>query len=77
MKIKVLFFGRLAAITGKTDLEMENIADTNILSSELEKAYPAFAGLKYIIAVDKTAISGNRELTENMTVALLPPFSGG
>lgn len=77
MKINALFFGRLAEITGSPSLELENTPDTDSLSAELEKLYPSFKGLNYIIAVDKKAVSGNVPLTGGMTVAFLPPFSGG
>jgi molybdopterin synthase sulfur carrier subunit len=39
--------------------------------------FPAIAGAKFVIAVDKKVISENTILQGNSTIALLPPFSGG
>ena len=56
---------------------MEDVADTNALVKELHILYPALAGAKYVIAVDKKVVNENTTLAENSIVALLPPFSGG
>ena len=58
-------------------LALENVADTNSLVKELHTLYPALADAKYAIAVNKKVVNENTVLTENSTVALLPPFSGG
>jgi molybdopterin converting factor small subunit len=44
---------------------------------QLNKLYPALADKKYVVAVDKQDVTTNTVLTNNNTVALLPPFSGG
>jgi molybdopterin synthase sulfur carrier subunit len=77
MKINILFFGRLADITGTSSKSIENVADTDELNKKLITLYPGLAELNYLTAVDKEVISGNKKLGNNMTVALLPPFSGG
>lgn len=77
MKINILLFGQLTEITGTDSIEMENIADTNNLVEALHISYPALILSKYLIAVNKKVIAENTLLSDNCTVALLPPFSGG
>ena len=76
MRVDVLFFGKLVEIAGAS-LTMDNVKTTDELLEQLRLQYPALAAEKYIIAVDKKTISANTSLTDNSTVDLLPPFSGG
>lgn len=76
MKIRVIIFGQLAEITGKS-LVIAGITDTNELVVHLHNNFPALEKVKYKIAVDKKLVNQNTLLTENCEVALLPPFSGG
>jgi molybdopterin converting factor small subunit len=76
MSIKVILFGKLADIAGNS-VSVKNVADTDSLVNALNKDYPALANTKYVIAVDKQVIRENTVLSNNNTVALLPPFSGG
>ena len=77
MQINLIIFGRLTDITGKSTLTLSGIPDTNALVKQVHELYPLLAVNKYVIAVDRTIISGNTILQENSTVALMPPFSGG
>lgn len=77
MKIKVLLFGQLAEASGVSEIEMEGYADTMSLISALQERFPNLHELKYMVAVNQQMISGNTKLSENTTVALMPPFSGG
>jgi molybdopterin converting factor small subunit len=76
MSIKIILFGKLADIAGNS-VSVKNVADTDSLVNALHKDYPGLAAAKYVIAVDKQVIKGNTVLSNNSTVALLPPFSGG
>lgn len=76
MQIEVLFFGKLVDIAGAS-LQMNDVRSTDELLEQLRLQYPALSSEKFMIAVDKKTISTNTTLTENCTVALLPPFSGG
>jgi sulfur-carrier protein len=76
MQVNILFFGQLTDIAG-SQLTLQDIADTDGLKSELNKLYPALINSKFIITVDKKYITGNTVLSDNSTIALLPPFSGG
>ncbi|HLP35785.1 MoaD/ThiS family protein [Lacibacter sp.] len=74
--ITVLFFGKLADIA-EAAAELPHVSSTDELLEQLRLQYPALAAEKFIMAVDKKTISTNTLLTDNCTVALLPPFSGG
>ena len=76
MTVQVLFFGKLVDIAGSS-LVINNVASTDELLDQLRLQFPALAAEKYIVAVDKKTITENTSLTDNCTVALLPPFSGG
>jgi len=77
MKVSVLLFGRLADITGKGNISLKNVTDTDDLNRQLQVLYPELSKLNYLTAVEKEVITENKKLQDNMTVALLPPFSGG
>jgi molybdopterin synthase sulfur carrier subunit len=77
MEIKILFFGPLAELSGKTSIMLENIPDTDALLHQLMKQYPAISGRPYLVAVEKDIIESNTPLKHGDTVALLPPFAGG
>ena len=73
-----MIFGQLTDIINSNELTLNTgIVDTNSLVSELNKRYPALAGTKYIMAVNKQTVRANTILKEDSIVALLPPFSGG
>lgn len=77
MQVQIIIFGQLTDITGKSGLILHDISDTDTLIQALQKMYPALADSKYAIALDKKVILKNTILTDNSTIALLPPFSGG
>ena len=77
MKVNIILFGQLTDITGADTVTLEDVVDTDSLVVTLHENYPALINSKYVIAVDKKVISANTLLTNNCTVALLPPFSGG
>ena len=77
MKINILIFGQLTDITGTSNLVLDNIQDTDNLVAVLNQTYPALASATYLVSVNKKVVTENLPLTNNTTVALLPPFSGG
>ncbi|WP_018610864.1 MoaD/ThiS family protein [Segetibacter koreensis] len=77
MQINVIIFGQIVDITGTSAIAVEDVTDTNQLVERLATAYPALKSAKYAIAVDKKIVKENTVLSNNNTIALLPPFSGG
>ena len=77
MKINILFFGQLTDIAGVGSITMDGITDTEMLTNALVKIYPELNETNYVLSVNNEVVTDNTILTENCTVALLPPFSGG
>jgi molybdopterin synthase sulfur carrier subunit len=77
MGVKVIFFGQLSDVTGRSTLEIEDVADTSGLRDRIHDRFPALASTTYRIAVEKKIVTENTALKGETTVALLPPFSGG
>jgi molybdopterin synthase sulfur carrier subunit len=77
MKVNVILFGQLTDVTGTNNLILQETNDTNALVAVLQEKFPLLQHSKYVIAVDKKLVAENTQLSDNCTVALLPPFSGG
>ena len=75
-KIKVLFFGSLSDVSGRSELAYEAI-DTVGLKESLEKTYPNLSNYTFRIALNQEIVSDNQKLSDNDVVALMPPFAGG
>lgn len=77
MQIKVLVFGQILDITGKNELLLDDVKDTDELARLMHTQFPRLARLPYRIAVDRDIITGNTSLNHQSIVALLPAYSGG
>ena len=77
MKVGLLIFGQLTEDIDATDLELGDQADTNALYTLLLERYPSLRTKSFTIAVNNKLVVDNTPLTENNTIALMPPFSGG
>jgi molybdopterin converting factor small subunit len=77
MQVNIIIFGQLTDITNAAQFSLEDVADTNELTKRLHASYPALGSSRYVMAVDKKIVDENTALTNNVTVALMPPFSGG
>lgn len=75
MPIKIIAFGQIAEIMGK-ELIVE-AEDIKSLTELLQAKFPALSVKKYAVAVNKKLVNDNMLLTDNDTVALMPPYSGG
>lgn len=75
--MKILAFGKIAELLGKTELELDNMPNTDILLGFLQQQYPELKSMKFSLAVNKKQVTGNTEIPQGAEVALLPPFSGG
>jgi molybdopterin converting factor small subunit len=76
MQVNIIIFGQLCDLLGE-NLVLHDIADTNSLTKILNERFPELADAKYVMAVNKKLVTENIGLSNNSTVALLPPFSGG
>ncbi|MFH2144201.1 MAG: MoaD/ThiS family protein [Bacteroidota bacterium] len=77
MKLKVLFFGKLADVTESDNLEMKNIFSIAELINDLITKYPQLKNEQYKIAVNRKIENNNIGLIDGDEIALLPPFAGG
>lgn len=77
MNIKVKFFGQLADITGKTDMEVAEINSTDELTKKVISDFQRLKDLQFQVSVNKKLIQKNQELEPGSEVAFLPPFAGG
>ena len=79
MALRILTFGQITAVTGKSGFEIEaaGVPDTDTLQQRLYSLYPALRHTRHVLAVDKKIISGNTLLSPTAEIAVLPPFSGG
>ncbi|MBS7655199.1 MoaD/ThiS family protein [Candidatus Bathyarchaeota archaeon] len=87
MKIKVLLFGHLRAVTGRKEVEFESTHTTYVkdVINFLKERFPEFKeiltklapGESIAILVNNKIALENVELKDGDEVALIPPISGG
>ena len=77
MMVNVLIFGPLKDVTGTDRCQLTDVYDTDEMIRRLNDTYPGMSEKVYLVAVQNDIIQGNTELRDNLTVALLPPYSGG
>ena len=77
MSIQIKFFGPLAEVIGKTQLEIHGISDTDSLKQKMMNDFPDLKKYQFIIAVSKKLTKENINLQPGDEVAFLPPFAGG
>ncbi|HAY32578.1 MAG TPA: MoaD/ThiS family protein [Ignavibacteria bacterium] len=79
MKVKVLYFGVTADITGKENEFIADVKDLKALTEILTSLYPGLRNANYRFAVNLKLIDDVNilSLKEDDEVALLPPFAGG
>lgn len=81
MRIRVLLFGQLKDIVGKSEdsLDLQPGASVSSLLADYGRRFPGIQGLASSIAcaVNQEYAAGSTELREGDEVGLLPPVSGG
>ncbi len=77
MKIKVLFFGRLAELAEVNEVELQEINNTAALHEYIKAHYQQLMNSKFAVAVNKKITGHEVEFSNGDVIALIPPFSGG
>jgi molybdopterin synthase sulfur carrier subunit len=77
MKVKILFFGILQEVTGKQEITLNNINDSNTLVKQLKSTMPDLKDYTFRLAINHEFINSNCTLNEGDIVAVMPPFAGG
>lgn len=75
--MKIIVFGVLTDIIGKSAFEIEAPKDSETLLQNLFSEYPFLKNYKFQIAVNSEKVEGNVLLNNNDEIAFLPPYSGG
>jgi len=77
MKVKVLFFGVLAEVTG-TEIKFYNdVRSVEHLRQRVSDDFPETVHYRFKVSLNDEFIDGDSELKEGDVVVFLPPFSGG
>lgn len=77
MEIEIISFGQITEFINNQKIEVYGIADTNSFKQYLEDRFPALKDIKYKLALNKNIVQQNTEITNQATIAIMPPFSGG
>ena len=77
MKVKVLFFGVLAEVTGTSVKFYDDVKSSDHLNQRVSDDFPEIVHYKYKISVNNEMISTETLLKDGDEVAFLPPFAGG
>lgn len=81
-KMEILLFGITREIAGSSKISFQPETGTELtvatLKNQLISKYPALSKLSSLaIAVNSEYADDNRQLTNEMEIALIPPVSGG
>lgn len=79
MKLKLVYFGRIAEITKVSGeiIEKNESCTVQQLLDELTLRYPLFNAESFQIAVHHNVVNSTFCLDEDAEIAILPPFAGG
>lgn len=77
MEIEIISFGKIAEFIGNQKIEIAGINNTDELKAHLEASFPSLRNMKYKLALNKHIVQRNSDISNNDTVAIMPPFSGG
>jgi molybdopterin synthase sulfur carrier subunit len=67
----------ITEIVGNSSFVLRDVSSTGELKDKLENDFPGLRDINYAIAVNKKMVNEPVPLEDQVTVALLPPFSGG
>lgn len=77
MNIQFKCFGQLIDVIGKSELEIPEITDTDLLMKKMLKDFPKLSEYNFLISVNKKLVKEKQLLKSGDEVAFLPPFAGG
>jgi sulfur-carrier protein len=77
MKVKVLFFGVLAQVTGTNLKHYQDVKSIGDLMLRIQDDFPEVVHYNYRISLNSEIVDNEPSLNDGDEVALLPPFAGG
>lgn len=75
--MKVLYFGVLSEIAGKSEEEMYFSGQISELKIRLNESYPDFRNQRFQVSLNQEIANDDQKVNEGDEIALLPPFTGG
>lgn len=75
--MKILYFGILSEITGKSHEELSFEGTVSDLKELIGNQYPDIKKHDFQVAVDQNIASEDQSISTAVEIALLPPFTGG
>ncbi len=77
MSLKIVLFGSLVDIIGRSEIAIDDCKDTQELKERMIIDFPKLKSCEFLISVDKKIIRDNLVFSGGNEIAFLPPFSGG
>jgi sulfur-carrier protein len=77
MKVKVLFFGVLAEVTGTGMKILEDVKTIEHLKQRIENDFPELVHYKFRLSLNDSFINRDALLSDGDEIAFIPPFAGG
>jgi len=77
MELEIISFGKAAEVISNQRIVVTELSTTDELKEYLERIFPALSKMKYKMVLNKQIVQENKDLNNNDTVAIMPPFSGG
>jgi molybdopterin converting factor small subunit len=79
MNLKIQFFGMIAELVGKEQLELNAFQGSALdeVEAYLLQEFPDLSKMTYTMSLNRQVVDKGTELTEQSEIALLPPFAGG
>jgi molybdopterin converting factor small subunit len=77
MKVKVLFFGVLAEVTGSDCKYYNEVRSLGDLRLRIQDDFPEIVHYSYRISLNNVILDNEPLLNDGDELALMPPFAGG
>ncbi len=77
MKVKVLFFGVLAEVTGIDCKNYSGVKSLGDLRLRIQDDFPEVVHYSYRISLNNVFVDGDPLLNDGDELAFMPPFAGG
>ncbi len=75
--MKVLYFGVLSEIAGKSEETFDFSGQIGELQKVLIEKYPEFGKKRFQVSLNQQVLDSSQVVNQGDEIALLPPFTGG
>lgn len=77
MEIQIISFGKISEFIAHQKIEISDIRNTDELKAYLETSFPLLSNMKYKLSLNKDIVQENTAISNQDTIGIMPPFSGG